>query len=310
MRLIRSHGILAVFVLIAVLLLVAGCGPKVNPSVILDGSIAYTVKRDDVGYVVITDPQGESEELYSGDETIRGIGTFYEPCLSPDQTRLIAVATIQGLPELVMIEFGSPPTYTRITNNRYFEGSPIFTPDGDHIIYSSDIGGDLELYRLNISDYKAVAECLTASHGDDTDPVISPDGRFLVYCSDEPGAYDLFCMDLTGEEPTRRLTDEEGDIASPSFSPDGEFIVYEILRAGNLDIGYVDFENPEHNGYLITEDSSDYSPSVSPDGEYLCVISSRDGQNDLCLYTWSGDFVRRITDNKDFEMEARWSFLK
>ncbi|MCD4733394.1 hypothetical protein K8R78_04055, partial [bacterium] len=91
---------------------------------------------------------------------------------------------------------------------------------------------------------------------------------------------------------------------------DGEFVVYEILREGNLDIGYVSFENPEHNGYLITEDSSDYSPSISPDGEYLCVISNRDGQNDLCIYTWSGDFVRRFTDNKDFEMEARWSFQK
>ena len=199
------------------LLLVVGCGPKVNPNVVLRGSIAYTVKRDGIGYVVITDPQGESEELYAGDETIRGIGTFYEPCLSPDQTRLVTVAMIHGLPELMIIELGSPPTYTRITDNRYFEGSPIFTPDGEHIIYTSDIGGDLELYRLNIIEYKAEAECLTTSHGDDTDPTVSPDGRFLVYFSNKPGANDQLFKDQNRENPHSRLTEEECDFSSPSW---------------------------------------------------------------------------------------------
>jgi Tol biopolymer transport system component len=169
-------------------------------------------------------------------------------------------------------------------------------------------GGDLEIYKLDLENLDAEPERLTHSRSDDTDPVVRPDGRFVAFVSDQPGAYDLFAVDLTGEEPLRRLTDEDGDVSKPSFSADGEYVIYEVMIHGNPEIAYCNFDSPTEHGTVIqSEEWSEYSPCFSPNGEYICVESDREGTGDLCIFTFGGDFIRRVTDTPEFETDVSWT---
>jgi Tol biopolymer transport system component len=285
-----------------------GCGPKVNPYVELPGKIIYTTEHEGSIHVMSIDPQGENRRALTNRDTFRGASSFSEACLMPDGESFVAVANIYGNYEIVLIEPGPEPEVTRLTNNKARDISPSVTPDGRYVVYASDMGGDLEIYKLDLENPFWEPERLTRSRSDDSDPVVRPDGRFIAFISDRPGAYDLYAIDLTGEEPLRRLTDEDGDVSKPSFSPDGEYVLYEVMIHGNPEIAYCNFDSPTEHGMIIeTEEWSEYSPCFSLSGEYICVSSNREGTNDLCLFTFGGDFVRKITDTPEFDTDASWT---
>ena len=195
----------------AALALVFGCGPSVNPAVILPGRIIYTTEHDGGLHIISIDPQGADREALTSSSTLRGVSTYYDACPLPDSSGIIAVANIYGNQELVLVEFGPESRAVQLTHHRARSTSPSVTPDGRQVVYASDMGGDNEIYLLDLSEPDREPERLTRSKSSDTDPVVRPDGRFVVFASDRPGAYDLYAIDLEGVEPLRRLTDEEGD---------------------------------------------------------------------------------------------------
>ncbi|OGD78364.1 MAG: hypothetical protein A2Y64_00115 [Candidatus Coatesbacteria bacterium RBG_13_66_14] len=220
----------------------------------------------------------------------------------------MAVANLYGNYELVKIEPGPTPTVTQLTHNEARDVSPSVTPDGRYVVYASDPGGDLELFKLDLEDLDAEPERLTHSRSNDTDPAVRPDGRFVAFVSDQQGAYDLYAVDLTGVEPLRRLTDEDGDVSKPSFSADGEYVIYELMIHGNPEIAYCNFDSPTEHGTIIESDEwNEYSPCFSPDGEYICIVSDREGTSDLCIFTFGGDFVRRVTSTREFDTDVSWT---
>jgi len=291
-----------------VLAAIVGCGPSVNPHIQLAGKIIYSTEFEGGIHVMRIDTQGENREVLTDSETLRGASSFFDACMLPDGESFVAVANIYGNYELVLIEPGSPPQVTQLTHNKARDVSPSVTPDGRYVVYASDPGGDLEIYVLDLEDLDAEPERLTHSRSNDTDPAVRPDGRFVAFVSDQPGAYDLFAVDLTGVEPLRRLTDEDGDVSKPSFSADGEYVIYEVMIHGNPEIAYCNFDSPTEHGTVIeSEEWSEYSPCFSPDEDYICVVSDREGASDLCIFTFGGGFVRRVTNTPEFETDVSWT---
>jgi TolB protein len=286
---------------------IVGCAPNVNPNIQLAGKIIYSAEYEGGIHVMRIDPQGEHREVLTDSETLHGASSFFDACMLPDGESFVAVANLYGNYELVLVEPGSPPKVTQLTHNKVRDVSPSVTPDGRYVVYASDPSGDLEIYKLDLENPDAEPERLTHSRDNDTDPVVRPDGRFVAFVSDQPGAYDLYAVDLTGVEPLRRLTDEDGDVSKPSFSPDGEYVIYEVMIHGNPEIAYCNFDSPTEHGTIIeSEEWSEYSPCFSPDEEYICVVSDREGTSDLTIFTFRGDFVRRVTRTPEFETDVSW----
>ncbi|MCK4594436.1 PD40 domain-containing protein [bacterium] len=295
--------------MIAAIPAIIGCGPKINPHIHLPGKIIYTTEHEGSIHVMRIDPQGENREALTNADTLRGASSFFDACLLPDGESFVVVANIYGNNEIVLIEPGPDPKVTQLTDNKARDISPSVTPDGRYVVYASDSGGDLEIYKLDLENPDLEPERLTRSKSNDTDPVVRPDGRFIAFISDRPGAYDLYAIDLTGEEPLRRLTDEEGDVSKPSFSLDGEYVIYEVMIHGNPEIAYCNFDSPTEHGMIVeTEEWSEYSPCFSPSGSYICVVSNREGASDLYIYTFWGDLVRRITDTPEFDTDTSWTW--
>ncbi len=112
----------------------------------------------------------------------------------------------------------------RLTNTPAYDWQPTWSPDGQHIAFTSDRDGHWQIYTMR-GDGSNVTR-LTHSSEDDRDPAWSPDGQRLAFVSTRDRAWELYVMRADGSGITR-LTHSTTINQSPSWSPDGKRIVYE-----------------------------------------------------------------------------------
>jgi Tol biopolymer transport system component len=92
---------------------------------------------------------------------------------------------------------------TQITNNNCANFAPTFTPDGKHIVFSSNMhkcdGRDFELYSIGV-DGSGLTQ-ITRFGGFTSFPEFSPDGKRLVFSSSLNAAsrfeFNIFVADWT-----------------------------------------------------------------------------------------------------------------
>jgi len=95
-------------------------------------------------------------------------------------------------------------------------GNPAATADGRYIIFSSNRGGVLQIWRMDSDGSNATQLTKGPGHGL---PGVSPDGRWVFYNSVDD--WGLWKMPIDGGEPTR-LTKSQA--VYPAVSPDGKLI--------------------------------------------------------------------------------------
>jgi len=150
------------------------------------------------------------------------------PCFSPDD-RFLAYAEWQRInesqysnPQIVIFDL-----YTRekryVTKDNHESWRPVFTPDGNRLIYIAKYQKQFDLYLYHLDSDRE--ERITWTPFDEWDPQFSRDGRYIVYSANPDGNWDLFVYDLTTGE-TCRLTESKGDEWDASFALMDEKIIY------------------------------------------------------------------------------------
>ena len=104
------------------------------------------------------------------------------PAYSPDGRR-IAFAAFKGVQPDIFIYDMDSGQISNVTNDPYFDGAPVFSPDGKWLVYSSVINGYAKLIRLNLSNPKERYQ-LTTGDWNDIDAYFSPDGKRIFFASD------------------------------------------------------------------------------------------------------------------------------
>ncbi len=113
-------------------------------------------------------------------------------------------------------------TPKRVTLDLREGGWPVWTPDGQSIIFSSARAGSRTLWQVRAGGGEPVA--LTTGAGEDDQPDISADGRRLAY-TNVRNAWDLRVRNLqTGQE--RSILRRGVEILFPAFSPNGERLTF------------------------------------------------------------------------------------
>ncbi|MCA1799163.1 MAG: Tol-Pal system beta propeller repeat protein TolB [Xanthomonadaceae bacterium] len=151
-----------------------------------------------------------------------GEGVNGAPAWSADGRRL-ALALNEGARVNIYVLDMETRRHTRVTNGSAIDTEPVFSADGRFIYFTSDRGGQPQIYRAAV-DGDSRAQRVTFEGNYNARPALSPDGRLLAVVNGNDRRFRIGLYDLeTGA--FRLLSDGRFD-ESPSFAPNGRLVIY------------------------------------------------------------------------------------
>jgi Tol biopolymer transport system component len=170
----------------------------------------------------------------------------------------------------------SSPGERQITFATSVARQPAVSADGRSLVYSSDEGGDFDIWlrRLNGD---PVPVRLTRESSHEVTPDISPDGRWVVYRSMSDGG--IYIIPAVGGSVRRLSADGFG----PRFSPDGGRIAYAVIEESGNSAVFVSSREGGTSVRMSTGLHNAACPVWSPDGRRLLVLATAPGERD---YDW------------------------
>ncbi|MFH1157216.1 MAG: hypothetical protein V1793_25755 [Pseudomonadota bacterium] len=136
------------------------------------------------------------------DRTRNGIeqpGIQLWPAWSPDGTRIAYAATLCSgscgriLQELWIADAGMRWARQLLLTHSFCQ-QPAWSPDGRSIAFSSDMGGGLDLWTVDLDTFCLTR--ITTHEGLDVKPAWSPDGRRIAFVSTRSGIMEIWIKDL------------------------------------------------------------------------------------------------------------------
>lgn len=143
------------------------------------------------------------------------------PHLAPDNRRVAFTTDRTGAWEIWLTDFdGSNPVQLTFLEARA-SGYPRWSPNGEQIVFHSNIGGQVDIYRIPAAGGKP--QNLTADPSVDSFPSYSRDGQWIYFNSNRLGEQMIWKMPASGG-PAVKATNYPG--FAPQESYDGAFLYY------------------------------------------------------------------------------------
>jgi Tol biopolymer transport system component len=252
---------------------------------------AYSVSQTGI-LAYATGEQGSGSRLTWIDGSGRPLGTVGEPAayadlrLSPDGKR--AAVTLpdpnRGARDVWIVDLARD-LLTKFTFDPANDVAPVWSPDGERIVFSSNRSGRQDLYEKPSSGAGS-ERVLLADNVNKAAQSLSADGRFLMYAV-APGANaDLWVLPLTGNsKPFPFLTSEFNEI-SGTFSPDGRSVSYTSNESGRAEVYVTPFPGP--GGKTKVSSAGGRQPVWRRDGREI-LFSTDDGTIMASSVTTEGD---------------------
>jgi len=181
--------------------------------------------------------------------------------------------------------------------------SPIFSPSGEEIAFTSNRGYDysiFDLYLMNLQT-KKVKKLEEAVNPDIS---FSPDGKKILYSKlrfypvKRAFLNDICLIDIESGKMTRLTSGMRA--TQPSFSPDGGKIVFVKKEGGNSNLYLLNLKNGKIS--FLTDDydglTQNFSPFFSPDGRNIVFVSFRKGKRDIYLINLKEGVLTPLTLDK------------
>jgi Tol biopolymer transport system component len=189
---------------------------------------------DIVGQITWFDRQGKSLG------TVGDPGVYHTLALSPDGRRLAFDRIDPQNPansadrNIWLYDLARGVT-TRGTFDPDWDSNPIWSPDGKHIAFASNRGGQFALYQKS-SNLAGEDELLFKSGNHNYPGDWSPDGRFLLYSSGVPSQEWILPLAGTADRKPFPLAKSDFSEEAGRFSPDGRWVVYQSNESGKDEI--------------------------------------------------------------------------
>jgi TolB protein len=184
--------------------------------------------------------------------------------------------------------------------------SPIFSPDGNSVIYAHGTDEGVDLYTSPVSG--GGGRRLSVGRGsDNVSPSFSPDGRRIAFMSGRAGHPEIYTMDADGTNVDLLTPLEFGENAyraSPDWSPDGRLVAFQSQMAGTFQILTINLR--DRSLKQLTSDGRNEDPSWAPDGRHLTFVSNRTGAKQLWVVDIESGRTRQLTRGPAVRLPA-WS---
>jgi serine/threonine-protein kinase len=242
-----------------------------------DGAVEFSLSRTGTLVYGRGDPQaGRSLVWIDRQGNEEPLGTpprLYEhPRLSPDGTRVAAGIRDEG--QDIWTWDLTRGTLTRLTFDAAVDSHPVWTPDGEQIVFGSNRSSSdgqaspRSLYR-RAADGTGAVERLTEGPNPQFATGFSPDGEILVLTENSPDSgLDLRVWQERGEPTVETLVSTSFGEFNGDISPDGRWIAYQSNSSGEPQIFVRRFPNVDAGQWQISTESG-IQPLWSRDGREL-----------------------------------------
>ncbi len=194
----------------------------------------FTSNRNGPRDIYVIDLDGDGEPFEAPRRITTGLGAI-SISLSADGTELVYVeysarANLWSLP--IPDEAVSASTSGQLTSGDQVIESAMVSPDGEWILFDSNLYGDAEIFRMPVEG--GTPERLTNHPGDDFAPTLSPDGTSFAFHSWRTGSRDIFVQPIEGQPVQLTFTDSQESY--PVWSADGRSIFFydQLIENGIL----------------------------------------------------------------------------
>ncbi len=196
---------------------------------------------------------------------------------------------------------------------------PRLSPNGSRLLYSSNSGGSLNLYLMNINTKEVIT--LTQGEYEDSSAAWSPDGsRIAFQRENDTGERDIWIIDEDGSQ-AEKVTDSRGSSQHPRFSRDQKYIIFDSNRDDSS--GDESARNQNFDVYSISLESGairrltdwaewDMYGSLSPDGRKLVwrrAVTDKDGKRNFEIFTkdLSTGAETNVSNSSAVDFDPHWS---
>lgn len=161
---------------------------------------------------------------------------------------------------------------TRRTATRSLDITPVLSPDGRYVAYTSYRYGYQEIIVQSLTEIKPL---LTPARGSfdrqNYLPAWSPDGSKIAFTTNRDGNHEIYTMNRDGSD-LRRLTNHPMVDVTPTWSPTGTQIAFTSDRTGSPQIYIVnaDGTNPQRISAESHCDRPTWSPAPFNEIAYTC----------------------------------------
>lgn len=251
----------------------------------------------------------------------------------------------EGLYDQVCLIKPDGSGWSRLTTNDQADHFyPSLSPNGDSVLYSSNMHGPYEIYEQSL----AGEPVRLTVQGENYAPAVSPDGSLIAYTHTDPTGAALWLMDRTGANAHYLV----GAGWDATWSPDGAWILHASDRAGSIQLWRVKPDGTElsqitqfeglrgrndwssqdllatyaggpwereiitfdlsgESRQQITQGGNNLAPSFSPDGDWVAYTSYQDRYLDengceIYIQHMATATQFRLTENDYCDWQPRW----
>jgi hypothetical protein len=156
------------------------------------GTIAYFARTPPTRTLFLVDAEnGKVRKKFKTE-----LDQALSPSIGPDG-RVVFGAHNNGVRDIYLYD-PSNDTLANLTQDEFYDYAPVWSPDGQSIVFASHVLGAKKLFRIDLARPQERVQ-LTFGRYNDTQPSFSDDGSRVFFVSDRTGEHNLYSIELASE---------------------------------------------------------------------------------------------------------------
>jgi len=196
---------------------------------------------------------------------------------------------------------GNGSNYSRLTNDPAVDRTPVFSPDGTMIAFTSDRSTRDDIWVMNVDGTGLVQLTTIWSN---REPAWSFDGSRIAWTRDRSDEINVWIMNADGTNETNITQSPNSRDDQAEWSPDGTQLVFRSDRDGGFGVWVM---NADGTGLVKLTNGTAGNPSWSPDGTKIAYVSDASGDLDVWVMNADGTNQVNLTANAAVDGWPAWS---